>query len=426
MPHLEHENSYYAATANLALNYPVLVGDHQCDVCVIGGGLTGVSTALHLAQKGYDVILLEANRMGWGASGRNGGQFIHGYSCEQSVLEKNVGKANAKILWDLSIEALHYTKQLIEEHNINCDLSFGHISVGLKPRQRQELIEWKEGLEKEYGYDVLQFYEAKELKTLLNSDRYIAGVFDPQSGHLHTLNYTLGLTKAAEAAGAKIFEGSRVINVQHTQNPEVRTEQGNVKCNYLVLAANAYLGGLEAKLDSKIMPVGTYITATEPLGKELAESLITNNMAVSDINFVLDYYRLSKDYRMLFGGEVSYSKMDPWNLATMMRKRMITVFPQLTHAKIEYTWGGYVAITMNRAPHFGRLKENIYFCQGYSGHGVALTGFAGKLMADAISGTDQRFDIFEKISHFPFPGGKYLRTPALVLAMAYFRMRDLF
>ncbi len=425
MTRLEHENSYYAATANLTLNYPVLAEEKNCDVCVVGGGITGTSAALHLRQKGYSVALLEAERIGWGASGRSGGQFIFGYSCSQEVLEKNIGKADAQKLWDLSIESIGLVNQLIDDHQIDCDRVQGQINVALKPRQHKELIAWKTQLEDDYGYEGLRLYEGNDLKSLLNSERYLAGLFDPQSGHLHPLNYTLGLMRAAEKAGAMIFEGSRVTKIENTDNPIVHTARGKLTCKYVILAGNAYLGDLVEKLESRIMPVGTYIGASEPLGQEMAASLISNNMAVSDINFVLDYYRLSKDYRLLFGGRVSYSKIDPWNLAETMRRRMVAVFPQLKDVKMAYAWGGYVGITMNRAPHFGRLRKNVYFAQGFSGHGIALTGLAGKLMADAVAGTAEKFDLFEKITHYPFPGGKYLRTPGLVLAMAYFRLRDL-
>ncbi|MBF0278268.1 MAG: FAD-binding oxidoreductase [SAR324 cluster bacterium] len=425
MTRLEHEPSYYVASANQNLNYPTLEEENSCDVCVIGGGITGASAALHLRQKGYEVTLLESNRVAWGASGRSGGQYIFGYSCSQKVLEKNVGKADAKKLWDLSIDSIRLVNQLIEEHQIECDQVAGQISVALKPRQHRELIEWKAELENDYDYKGLQLYEGDELKSLLNSERYLAGLFDPQSGHLHPMNYTLGLMRAAEKAGTMIFEGSKATKIEYSDNPVVYTEKGSVKCKYVILAGNAYLGDLAEKLEKRIMPVGTYIGASEVLGKERAKSLISNNMGVCDINFVLDYYRLSKDYRMLFGGRVSYSKIDPWNLAETMRKRMVTVFPQLKEVKMDYAWGGYVGITMNRAPHFGRLRNNVYFAQGFSGHGIALTGMAGKLMAEALAGTAEKFDLFEKISHNPFPGGKYMRTPGLVLAMAYFRLRDM-
>lgn len=425
MTRLEHENSYYAATANLTLNYPVLEEEKSCDVCVVGGGITAASAALHLRQKGYTVALLEANRIGWGASGRSGGQFIFGYSCSQEVLEKNIGKADAQKLWHLSLESIALVNQLIDTYQIDCDRVYGQIHVALKPRQHKELIAWKAKLEDDYGYEGLRLYEGNDLKSFLNSERYLAGLFDPQSGHLHPLNYTLGLMRAAEKAGTMIFEGSRVTHIESLDQPMIHTEKGTVKCKYVILAGNAYLGDLVAELESRIMPVGTYIGASEPLGQERAAALISNNMAVCDINFVLDYYRLSKDYRMLFGGRVSYSKVAPWHLAETMKRRMLAVFPQLKAVQMDYAWGGYVGITMNRAPHFGRLRKNVYFAQGFSGHGIALSGFAGKLMADAVAGTAEKFDLFEKITHSPFPGGKYLRTPSLVLAMAYFRLRDL-
>jgi gamma-glutamylputrescine oxidase len=264
-----------------------------------------------------------------------------------------------------------------------------------------------------------------ELEGLLATDRYIGGLYDAASGHLHPLNYTLGLNRAAVAAGARVFEGSPVEAVEPGDRITVRTPAGVVRCRYLLLCGNAYLGGLSRPLRGRVMPVGTYIVATEPLGETLAESLIANGMAVADINFVLDYYRLSADTRLLFGGRVSYSTVPPPSLTHSIRARMLKVYPQLGDVRIEYAWGGNVAITMNRAPHFGRLSDNVFFAQGFSGHGIVMTGFAGQLLAEAVAGTAERLDVFARIPHRPFPGGPMFRTPALVLAMAWYRLRDL-
>ena len=422
----EHVDSYYAATANPAPQRPVLQGRVDADVCIVGGGLTGCSSALHLAERGYNAVLVEARRIGWGASGRSGGQLIVGFSSPTSRLRKLVGRESTKQLWDLSCEAVALAKDRIARHGIKCDLKSGQMDVALKERQVRELKERQEELEKELGHPGLRFLGRDEVRDTVGSQLYIAGLLDTVSGHLHTLNYTLGLAQAASDAGAHLYEESPAVRVQRNDGKIiVHTEHGEVHCRYLLLCGNAYLGKLVPEIRRKIMPVGSYIVATQSLGAERAQGLIGNDSAVCDINFILNYFRRSADHRLLFGGRVSYSTLEPLALARSIRKRMLKVFPQLGDTQIEYAWGGYVAITMNRAPHFGRVSPNIFFAHGYSGQGVALTGLAGKLMAEAIAGTAERFDVFTRIPHAPFPGGTLLRMPVLVTAMAYFRLRDL-
>lgn len=416
--------SYYTDSAHPAPERPALGGDMEADVCVIGGGLAGLATALHLAERGYRVVLLEAERIGWGASGRSGGQAIYGYSCPMEKIVAQVGADIARRLWDISIEALDLMRERIERHSIDCDLHWGQLHVAIKPRQRDDLIAWKAEMEDDYGYDSLRFLERPDVEALLATRRYCAGLYDSRSGHLHPLNYTLGLAAAAEAAGAVLHERSAAIRIDRGEPARVHTSSGSVRARYVAVCCNAYLDDLVPELRSRIMPVGTYIVATERLGEARISELMRENIAVSDINFVLDYFRRSEDHRLLFGGRVSYSGLDPFNTANATRTRMLNVFPQLADAKIEYAWGGYVDITMNRAPDFGRVTPNIYYLQGFSGHGIALTGMAGKLVAEAIAGQAERFDLFTKIRHHDFPGGRALRTPALVLAMLWFRLRD--
>lgn len=420
----QHIDSWYAASANPFPKLPALEGDAAVDVCIIGAGMTGCSTALDLASRGYKVLVLEGARVGWGASGRSGGQFIHDYACGNHTLQALVGKADARKHWDISIQALDLVRERVKQHNIDCDLQNGYCAVAIKDRQRTALLDEQAFLASEYNFPT-EFWDGDELTKRLNSPRYIAGLYDGRSGHLHPLNYTLGLAQAALNAGARIVENTRAIAIEHGNKVRIKTNRGTVSADFVVLGGNAYLGELVPKLDRKIMPVGTYIMATEPLGKERAESLIRNSMCVCDTNFVLDYFRLSSDYRLLFGGRVSYSRLEPLNLTQRLYEHMVRVFPQLNGVQPAYTWGGYVDITMNRAPHFGRLAPNVYFAQGFSGHGVALTGMAGRLIADAISGQAERFDLFSKIPHHDFPGGRTFRTPALVLAMAWYRLRDM-
>ncbi|MBM4239255.1 MAG: FAD-binding oxidoreductase [Gammaproteobacteria bacterium] len=424
-----HVASWYAASAaeNAAPMppRPALAGSVDADVCVVGGGIAGCSTALHLAERGYRVVLLEAEVIGWGASGRSGAQAITGVACGQSKLESLVGAEDARRIWDMSVEALALQRELIQKHAIDCDYVAGQMHVALKPRQERELREEIEMLDHRYGYRSARMVERDELRSLIASDRYIAGTFDPLCGHLHPLKYTQGLAAAAERLGVKIFEHSRALSYTQATGLTVRTARGEVRCRQLAFCGNAWLGPTAPALARKIIGVGTYIVATQALGAERAAALIRNNAAVTDINWVIDYFRRSADHRLLFGGRVSYSGLDPLGTKRATRARMLKVFPQLADVDVDYAWGGLVDITLNRAPHFGELERDVYFVQGFSGHGIALTGLAGKLLAEAISGQRERFDIFARIRHRDFPGGDALRRPALVLAMLWYRLRDL-
>ncbi len=423
---MDHVRSYYAASAHPAPLREPLRGEVTADVCVVGGGIAGCSTALHLAERGYRVVLLEGQRVAWGASGRSGGQAIFGFAAGQDKLVAQVGKADARRLFDVSVAALDLLRERVARHAIDCDLNWGQVHVAIKPRHVTELQGWREELAKDYGYDSPRWLDRDAIRALLATERYVGGLYDPRSGHLHPLNYTLGLARAAEAAGARIFEGSQVIRLEHGEPATVVTQHGRVRARHVALCCNAYVDDrLSAKLRARIMPVGTYIVATEPLGEKRITSLLRDNVGVTDINWVLDYFRRSADHRLLFGGRVSYSGLDPLNTERATRARMLNVFPQLADAKIEYAWGGYVDITMSRAPDFGRLAPNVYYLQGFSGHGIALTGVAGQLVAEAIAGQAERFDLFARLEHRDFPGGPALRTPALVLAMLWFRLKDL-
>jgi gamma-glutamylputrescine oxidase len=423
-------NSYYAATAERQHSYPLLQGQRSCDVAVVGGGLAGLSAALELAQRGFAVTLLEARQVGWGASGRNGGQAIHGLACDQSRIEQQLGLDEAKRVWAMSIEALDLLRQRIGRYGIDCDWRDGYLGLATNPRKGRELLDWAERLDRVYGY-AQQHIPPADLPRWIASERFHSGVFDARSGHLHPLKYTLGLARAAAAAGVALHEQTPVQSLQAGETVRLRTPQGELSAKHVLLAGNVYLQGIAPELESRIMPVGTYIACTETLDETLADSLIPSRAAVCDTNFVLDYFRTTQDQRLLYGGRVSYSTVTPMNLAESMRQRMVLTFPQLAGAKVEYAWGGFVDISMNRAPDFGRLPAaggyaaNVYYLQGFSGHGLALTGLAGKLVAEAIAGDASRLDVFARIRHRPFPGGRLLRTPALVLGMAWYRMRDL-
>jgi len=426
-----HAQSYYAVSAHPAPDRPALAGSVEADVCVIGGGIAGCSAALHLAERGYRVVLLEENRIGWGASGRSGAQAIYGVAAPQSKVKRLVGADAARIVWEVTVEALALIRELIARHRIDCDWADGHMLTAIKQRHDADIRAELEELRDQYQYQSVRYMPHDEVRSVLATDRYVSALYDTQSGHLHPLNYTLGLAAAAERAGVRIFEGTRAIDFTNTTNSatggtaQVRAADGEIRSRYVVLCGNVYLGDTARALASKIMAVATYIVATEPLGAERARALIANNAAVSDMNWVLDYFRLSADHRLLFGGRVNYSGLSSFDAPSATRARMLSVFPQLSDVRIDYAWGGDVDITLNRAPHFGRLAPNVYFLQGFSGHGIALTGIAGKLVAEAIAGTAERFDVFARIPHANFPGGAALRRPALVLAMLYYRIKDL-
>jgi gamma-glutamylputrescine oxidase len=413
------------------------MGEVRADVAVVGGGIAGCSAALHLAQRGYKVVLAEACFVGYGASGRSGGQLIFGLAPSQKALTAQVGREDARRLFDLSIEALDSTRALIDTYAIACDYAANHVHVATKPRHVRELTEWADELHGEYGYESARLLNRDELQGHVRSELYLGGLLDSRSGHLHPLKYTQGLARAAELEGVRIYENTQVLRYESGNNRggaggaggtggvAVYSSRGVIHCEHLILCGNAYLDGVAPPLARRILGVGTYIVATEPLDPAKARELLPSNAAVADINWILDYFRLTADRRLLFGGRVSYSAMQPPHLTESMRKRVVRVFPALADVRVDYTWGGYLDITMSRAPDFGRLAPNVYYLQGFSGHGMALTGLAGKLVAEAVSGTAERFDVFARIPHRDFPGGPLLRRPSLVLAMLCYRLRDL-
>jgi gamma-glutamylputrescine oxidase len=414
--------NYYEATKRCDVTTSPLAGDIKVDVAVIGGGITGVSAALHLAERGYKVALLEAETIGWGASGRNGGQVLPGFGAAQAKIKSLVGAARARRLWDMSVEAVDLLHAQIQRFGIPCDPVTGYLHAAVKPRQVRELQEAQDELA-ELGAPAGRLLQGDELQQRLASPRYLAALEDSVAGHIHPLNYTLGLAKAALAAGAMLFSQTRVTKVEPGKIVKITTPRGVVSAAFVLCSGGAYLGDLMRPITGYIMPVGTYIIATETRAD--VREMIPGNEAVADLNFVLDYFRRSADDRMLFGGRVSYSTLPPPGLEASMLKRAQRVFPQLNDAKVEYLWGGNVDITQNRAPHFGRIAHNILYTQGFSGHGVALTGLAGKLVAETIAGQAERFDIFASIPHARFPGGRRFRVPALLLATTYFRLRDM-
>ena len=423
-----NQKSYYEATVQREPLGTPLQGDIKADVLVVGAGFAGLSAAIELAQRGYRVVVLEADRVCSGASGRNGGQAIVGYASGQEPFEQQLGKADARRAWDMSLEALALMDQRIADFQIDCDRVSGYLYVADSPRKARALEADLQALERDYGFQT-EFCTGTAVQRHIQSPRYCAAAYERQSGHLHPLKYGLGLARAARALGVQIFEQSAVLDLQRGTRMVARTAQGSVSASWGVLAGNCTLGEYGAQvapeLQPRIMPVGTYIIGTAPLGAAQCAQLIPSNASVCDNNFVLDYFRFSADQRMLFGGRVSYSTRTPKNLGAVMAARMAQVFPQLQGVAVDFVWGGFVDISMNRAPDFGRLGGNLFYLQGFSGHGVALTGLAGKVLAEAVAGQAERFDVFARLKHQKFPGGTLLRTPSLVLGMAYHQLKDL-
>jgi gamma-glutamylputrescine oxidase len=421
-----NQKSYYEASVIRPERCAALEGAVQADVVVVGGGFAGLSAALEMAQRGLSVVLLEADRIGSGASGRNGGQAIVGYASGQEPFESQLGAADAQRAWDMSVEAVDLIETRIAAHGIDCDWQRGYTYVADSAKKARALRDEFEDLN---GRGVAcEWAQGPDVARFIDSPRYEAAFHEERSGHLHPLKYALGLARAAQAAGVRVFECSPVLGLRRGATLEAVTARGRVSARFGVLAGNCMLPEygpqVAPEIAPRIMPVGTYIVGTAPLDPALCARLIPGNAAVCDNNFVLDYFRFSADHRMLFGGRVSYTARTPPDLKAVMARRMGQVFPALSGVPVDYVWGGFVDISMNRAPDFGRLGDNLYYLQGFSGHGVALTGLAGQLVADAVAGQAGRFDVFARLQHQKFPGGSLLRTPSLALGMLWHRLKD--
>ena len=419
-----YPDSYYAATAVGVRDYPVLDGDRQADVCVIGGGFTGLSAALNLAERGLDVVLLEAERIGFGASGRCGGLIGSGQRREVLETEEMFGLERSKELWDFSELAKKEIRHRVEKHDIACDLQRGQL-VGIhKKRYLGWAREMADVLAERYDYPFCAALNAEESRARVASNTFLEGLYDSEAMTLHPLNYTLGLARAAAEAGVRIYEGSRVRSYSQTDPAIVETATGNVSASFVVLACNGYLGDLEPRVAGKIMPINNFMIATEPLGEERARALINGRFGVHDTRFVVNYFRLSDDHRLIFGGGENYRPGFPSDIKKFVRPHMLKLFPQLKDVALEYGWGGTLSVTLNRLPHVGRLQPNVFFGQGYSGHGISTANFAGKVIAEAVTGTADKFDVFAGLPIHTFPGGTMLRYPGMVLAMLYYSIKD--
>ncbi|MDC0660694.1 FAD-binding oxidoreductase [Leisingera sp. SS27] len=419
----EYPDSWYAATAAPLELFPALDGDAKADVCIVGGGYTGLSAALHLAEAGMSVVLLEAQRVGFGASGRNGGQLGSGQRMEQDGLEKLVGLDDARKLWELAEDAKDLVKDLVARHGIDCHLKPGVAHACFSKGETAHEHAYAEHLQTRYAYDQIELLDRDAMQALCPSPAYAGGSLDMGAGHLHPLAYVLGLARAAAAAGTVIHEGSEVLDVQEGSQLRIRTAGGTVTADHLILACNGYLGGLNGQVAARVMPINNFVVATEPLGDDAAR-VLTRDVAVADTKFVVNYFRLSHDKRLLFGGGESYGYRFPSDIQATVRKPMAEIFPHLKDVKIDYAWGGTLGITMKRMPYLARLAPNVLTASGYSGHGVGTATHAGQLMAQVIQGQAEGFDTLARVPAPRFPGGPRMRSPLLVLAMTWFAMRD--
>jgi len=420
----EHTNSYYAATANNPTFYPELEGSKQADVCIVGAGFTGIATALTLAERGYSVAVVEANRVSWGATGRNGGQLINGISGLEKI-QKKYGEGIADMLWDLRWRGNEIVVDRVKKYGIECDLKRGFVETALKQRHLNDLEDYFNEMEKRNFPYEYELWDREKTRAMLGTDAYIGGFVNFRDGHLHPLNLCAGEARAAHGLGVQIFEQSPVTGIEHGERPRVKTANGHVEASTVVLAGNAY-ALLEPKhLSNLVFPAGSYIVGTEPLPDEVVQKINPLDVAVCDLNEVVDYYRLSADKRLLYGGRCNYSGREPSSIKAAIVPRMLKIYPELKDVRIDFEWGGMIGIVLNRIPAVGRINKNVYYCQGYSGHGVNATHIMGEVLADAIAGTMEKFDLFANIHHFRIPGSQWIGNQIIALGMLYYRLKDM-
>jgi len=421
----EHTDSYYAATSMDGGDYPVLQGDVDTDIVILGGGFSGVNTALELSERGYSVVLLEANRIAWGATGRNGGQVIGGIGHDATQFRNSIGDEGVQAVHDMGIECVEIIRERVGKYEIDCDLRWGYCDVALKRRH----LGWLENTIKEqeslaYPHQ-LQLLDQDSVKEFVGSDAYLGGLYNATgAGHVHPMNLCLGEAKAAVSSGAQIFEQSAVVSIQQGDRVKLFTDSGSVNAARVILCGNAYMGELVPQLAQQMLPASTCIVVTEPLGEVLASKIMPADVAASDPRTALDYFRMTPDRRLLFGGLSNYTGLVPNNYSQVMRRKMLKIFPELESVGIEFAWDGQMGIGINRMPQLGKLADNIYFMQAYAGHGVAPTHMMARITAEAIAGDSERFNIFARMGHRTFPGGRYLRRPGFAVGMLFYKALD--
>ncbi|WP_299198354.1 FAD-binding oxidoreductase [uncultured Amphritea sp.] len=418
-----HTTSYYAASANDTSFRPSLNGAISADVCIIGAGYTGMSSALHLAEQGFNVVVLEASRIGFGASGRNGGQIVHSYSRDIDFIEKHYGQHTGTEMGKMAFEGGRIIRRLVDQYNIRCDLKEGGIFAACNSKQLHEM-EQKKALWEAHGHTQLEMLSADSIRNHVGSSRYEGGLLDKSGGHFHPLNLVLGEAAAVESLGGVIYEDSAVTRVEEGSKAVIHTAKGSVTADFVIVAGNAYLGGLIPKLEQKAMPCGTQVITTAPLSEAQQKELLPQDNCVEDCNYLLDYFRLSGDGRLIYGGGVTYGAREPDKIEALIVPNMLKTFPQLKGVKVDYAWTGNFLLTLMRLPQFGRIGNNIYYAQGYSGHGVTSSHLAGKVLCDAIQGQAERFDVFAGLPQYPFPGGRTFRIPYTAMGAWYYTLRD--
>ena len=417
-----HTGSYYAASVGDVTNFPPLRGEQHADICIIGAGFTGISSALHLVERGYNVHVIEANRVGWGASGRNGGQIIGGISGEKPIA-KSLGKDADVVFKDLRWAGHDIIRERVQKYGIDCDLKFGYLDVAIKKRHlRDQQADFDRMQNDEFAHE-FRILSADETRETIGTSAYIGSLLNMGNGHLHPLKMCVGEARAAVSLGATIYEQSPVIDIVKGNQPKVVTQHGSVSADAVILAGNAY-HALDRKLRGIMFPVNSFIIATEPLPEETVNAINPKDLAVCDPNFVLKYFRLSADKRLLFGGRCNYFGEDPEVIKRNLQPKLLRIYPQLSNINIDYAWGGTIGIPVNRVPLFGRISPNVFYCQGYSGHGVNVTHLAGRIMADAVAGTVEEFDMFANVKPFKVPGAHLLSTPMIALGMMYYKIKD--
>ncbi|MGJ8523760.1 Gamma-glutamylputrescine oxidoreductase [Carnimonas sp. R-84981] len=419
----QYVSSYYAASANQHTPFTELDESVSCDVCVVGGGFTGLSSALFLSEAGYDVVLLEGSRIGYGASGRNGGQLVNSYSRDVDVIEKQYGTDTANMLGSMIFEGGQIIRDRIKQYDIKCDLRDGGVFAALNARQ-QKALEEQQQLWERLGNHQLELLDKQRIAEEVGSDRYVGGLLDRSGGHIHPLNMALGEADAIRRNGGRVFEQSPALSIRHSDPAVVKTPKGQVTARYVLVAGNAYLNDVEPELKKRSMPCGTQIITTEPLSDEQRATLLKSNFCVEDCNYLLDYFRLTGDNRLLYGGGVVYGARDPADVKSLILPKLVKTFPQLKGINIDFSWTGNFLMTLSRLPQFGRLENNVYYMQGYSGHGVTTTHLAGKLFAEVIKGQSERFDAFAKLPHTPMPGGRRFAAPLSAIGASYYSLRD--
>jgi len=414
-----HTGSYYAATVNHPTDFAALQGEQKADVCVIGAGFTGVATALTLAERGYDVHVVEANKVGWGASGRNGGQMINGINGEKNFAMN----ADEDLLWDMRWRGHEIIRERVEKYDIQCDLKYGYVDVAIKRRHLTEFQESFERLQRHDFHHEFRMLDEGETREITGTAKYIGGLLNMGDGHLHPLNLCIGEAMAAVDQGATIYENSEVLRIDHGSRPAVATENGSVTAEHVIIAGNAY-HFIEPSLRGIMFPVNSFIIATEPLNEEHLATINPQDLAICDPNFVLQYYRLSADKRLLFGARMNYFGDDPAVIERHHKPLLVKLYPQLKDVAIDYAWGGTIGVPIHRVPQIGRVAPNVFYSQGYSGHGVNVTHLAGEIMADAVAGTMERYDVFANVKPIRFPGAHTFRKPLVALGVLYYQIRD--